>query len=93
MIKEMKIFWRRVALAITCCLIILYTYVVLMLFAVYVRNNFEFSRIYDLEDEHLQTIWLKGGFKNSKHGLYCHMYREHSSNIGGSTNSQEIKLN
>ena len=60
--------------------------------AVYVKNNFDFVRVLDLEDDHLQTIWLKGGFKNSKHGFYCHLYREHSSNIGGSINAQRLKL-
>ena len=61
--------------------------------AVYVKNSFEYVRVPELEDEHLQSIWVRGGFKNSKHGFYCHMYREHSSNIGGTIIAQKQKLN
>ena len=61
--------------------------------AVYVKKSFDYVRVGELEDDHLQTIWIKGGFKGSKHGYYCHMYREHSSNLGGSINAQKQKLN
>ena len=59
---------------------------------VYVKNTFDYQRIEELEDEHLQTIWIKCGFKNSKHGLYSHGYREHKSNLGASITNQKEKL-
>jgi hypothetical protein len=59
---------------------------------VYVKNTLDYQRVEDLEDEHLQTIWIKCGFKNSKHGYYCNGYREHKSNIGGSICNQKQKL-
>ena len=59
---------------------------------VYVKNSLDYQRVEDLEDEHLQTIWIKCGFKNSKHGYYCNGYREHKSNIGGSICNQKQKL-
>ena len=46
-----------------------------------------------IEDEHLQTIWVKFGLKNSKAGYYCHTYREHTSNLGNSLQAQKEKLN
>ena len=41
---------------------------------VYVKNSLDYQRVEDLEDEHLQTIWIKCGFKISKHGYYCNGY-------------------
>ena len=37
----------------------------------YSNKSFDCLRISDLEDEHLQSIWVKFDFKNSKAGLYC----------------------
>ena len=31
--------------------------------AVYVKKSFDYVRVGELEDDHLQTIWIKGGFK------------------------------
>ena len=59
----------------------------------YYKKTFDCPRILDLEDEHLQTIWVKFGFKNSKAGYYCHTYREHTSNLGNSLQAQKEKLN
>ena len=59
----------------------------------YSNKSFECPRISELEDDHLQTIWVKFGFKNSKVGLYCQGYREHSSNLGRSLACQTEKLN
>ena len=60
---------------------------------VYYKKTLDCSQVPELEDEHLQTIWFKFGFKNSKVGYYCHGYREHTSNLGGSLQTQKNKLN
>ena len=59
---------------------------------VYVKNNFEHEQLHDLEDEHLQSVWLRGGFKNSKKIYFCHGYREHTSSLGNSLNAQRSNL-
>ena len=58
----------------------------------YYKSNFECSRIPELEDDHLQSIWVRCGFKNSKKGYYCHTYREHTSYLGNSLESQKENL-
>ena len=58
----------------------------------YYKKTFDCPRIPELEDDHLQTIWVKFGFKNSKAGYYCHTYREHTSNLGKSLQVQKEKL-
>ena len=60
---------------------------------VYYKKTLECCQIPELEDEHLQTIWVKFGFKNSRAGYYCHGYREHKSNLGNSLQVQKVKLN
>ena len=45
----------------------------------YVKKTFEFEQVPELEDEEVQSIWIRGGFKNSKKIYYCHGYREHTS--------------
>ena len=37
---------------------------------VYVKNSLNYERVHELEDEHLQTIWVKAGFQNSKSGFF-----------------------
>ena len=59
----------------------------------YSKKSFDCPRIPELEDDHLQTIWVKFGFRNSRAGYYCHGYREHTSNMGRSINVQMGKLN
>ena len=59
----------------------------------YYKKSFDCPRIHELEDDNLQTIWVKFGFKNSKAGYYCHTYREHTSNLGNSLQAQKEKLN
>ena len=46
----------------------------------------------ELEDDTAQSVWIKGGFKNSKKMYFCHAYREHSSMLGDSINSQKVYL-
>ena len=58
----------------------------------YYKKTFDCPRVPELEDEHLQSIWVKFGFKNSKAGYYCHTYREHTSNLGKSQQVQKEKL-
>ena len=59
---------------------------------VYVKKSLSFTRLNELEDDNLQTVWIKCGFKNTKPGYFCQGYREHKSNIGASINDQQEKL-
>ena len=60
--------------------------------AVYVKKTFQYTQLHELEDDVVQSIWLKGGFKNSKQIYFCHGYREHQSSIGRSVSDQKIYL-
>ena len=60
---------------------------------VYVKRTFSYHQVHDLEDDLIQSIWLKGAFKNSKKIYFCHAYREHSSAMGGTINDQKDYLN
>ena len=60
--------------------------------AVYVKKTFMYTQVFELQDDLVQTIWLKGGFKNSKQIYFCHGYREHKSAIGNTVNDQKIYL-
>ena len=33
----------------------------------------------ELQDEYVQSVWLKGGYKNCRDIYFCHSYREHLS--------------
>ena len=59
---------------------------------VYVKNSLEFEQMDDLEDEEVQSIWIRGGYKNGRKIYFCHGYREHKSCLGGSLNSQKSNL-
>ena len=59
---------------------------------IYIKKTFNYQQIHDLEDSVVQTIWVKGGFKNGKQIYFCHGYREHSSMMGDSLNSQSNYL-
>ena len=59
---------------------------------VYVKNGLEFEQLHDLEQEEVQSIWLRGGFKNGKRIFFCHGYREHTSSLGNSLSSQRSNL-
>ena len=60
--------------------------------AVYVKKSFSYTQMHELEDDVVQTIWLKGGFKNSKQIYFCHGYREHQSSIGRTISDQKSYL-
>ena len=46
---------------------------------VYVKKSFHYEQINELEDNLVQSIWLRGNFKNGKKIYFCHGYREHLS--------------
>ena len=60
---------------------------------VYVKKTFNYEQVHDLEDNLVQSVWLKGSFRNSKLLYFCHAYREHASAMGGTVNSQKEYLN
>ena len=45
----------------------------------YVKKTFSYEQILDLEDDLVQSIWLRGSFKNRKKIYFCSAYREHLS--------------
>ena len=59
---------------------------------VYVKRTLEFQQISDLEDDEIQTIWLKTSFKNSKKVFFSHQYREHTSTLGNTLAAQRSAL-
>ena len=59
---------------------------------VYVKKTFEYDQVFDLQHDLVQSIWLRGGYKNSKKIYFCHGYREHSSTMGCSISDQKQYL-
>ena len=59
---------------------------------VYVKKSLHYTQVHELEDDLVQTIWLKGGFKNAKQVYFCHGYREHQSSMGKTINAQKAYL-
>ena len=59
---------------------------------VYVKNGLIYERVHELEDDHVQSIWIKTGFKNTKPFYVANIYREHSSELGNSVAAQHQKL-
>ena len=59
---------------------------------VYVKKSFQVEQLKMLEDDSFQSIWLKGGFRNSKQLIFCHTYREHTSTLGSSLQAQRDNL-
>ena len=60
---------------------------------VYVKKTFNYQQVHDLEDNLVQSVWLKGSFKNSRSLYFCHAYREHASAMGDTINDQKEYLN
>ena len=58
----------------------------------YIKKSLKYQQVHVLEDHLVQSIWIKGGFKNSKQIYFCHGYREHSSAMGDSINIQKEYL-
>ena len=44
---------------------------------VYVKKSFQYEHLDMLESNSIQSIWIRGHFKNSKNIYFCHAYREH----------------
>ena len=59
---------------------------------VYVKSSLEYQQVHELEGDVVQSVWLKGGHKNSKRIYFCHFYREHTSSLGNSMQSQKQYL-
>ena len=59
---------------------------------VYVKKTFQYQQLPDLEDSVVQSVWLKGAFKNCKPVYFCHVYREHNSVLGATINNQKEYL-
>ena len=49
---------------------------------VYVKKTFKYEQIFDLQDDCIQTVWIKGGYQNTKNMFFCHGYREHLTGQG-----------
>ena len=58
----------------------------------YVKKSFCYERLEHLEDSNIQSIWIKGGFKNGKRLYFSHIYREHTSTMGSSLAHQRQYL-
>ena len=52
---------------------------------VYVKKSFQYEHLIDLEDNQIQSIWLRGSYKNSQKIYFCHAYREHMNDTPIST--------
>ena len=57
---------------------------------VYVKKNFQYNQITELQDSQIQSIWIQGGYRNSKSIMFGHVYREHLS--GRSSADQEAYM-
>ena len=49
---------------------------------VYVKKTFKYEQISELQDDRVQTVWVRGGQCNSKNIFFCHGYREHLTGQG-----------
>ena len=59
---------------------------------VYVKNSLHFEQIEDLQDDQVQSIWLRAGFRGSQQIYFCHFYREHSNSSGSTMAAQRSSL-
>ena len=53
---------------------------------VYVKKSFKYKQVETLQVDDVQSVWIQGGFHQSKGIMFCHSYREHLS--GQNTASQ-----
>ena len=58
----------------------------------YVKTTLQYEEIHDLEDEKVQSVWIKAGFRGSKKIHFCHFYREHTNTLGASLKCQREHL-
>ena len=59
---------------------------------VYVKKTLDYQQLHELEDDTIQSVWIKGGFKKSNKIFFCHGYREHTSTLGNSIRAQTVYL-
>ena len=59
---------------------------------VFVKKSLYYDHLDDLENDDIQSIWLRAGFKNTKKVYYSHQYREHTSTLGNSMAAQRTSL-
>ena len=58
----------------------------------YVKSTFHYQQVQNLQDITVQSIWIRGGFKNSRPIHFGHVYREHTSTLGNSIRTQRENL-
>ena len=58
----------------------------------YVKSTLQYEQVHEIEDDVVQSIWIKGGFKNSRKIFFSHFYREHTSTLGNSLQNQRDYL-
>ena len=49
---------------------------------VYVKKTFKYQQVPELQDDKVQSVWIKGGQRNCKEIFFCHVYREHLTGQG-----------
>ena len=59
---------------------------------VYVKKSFKCYQVSDLEDDKVQSVWLRGGYDKSKDIFFCHAYREHLSNKGRTEQQNYLEI-
>ena len=59
---------------------------------VYIKKTLDYHQVQDLQNEDVQSIWVRAGFKNSKKLFFCHVYREHMSSMEASLRHQRSML-
>ena len=59
---------------------------------VYVQKTLQYEHVTDLEGDVVQSVWIRAAFRNCRKMYFCHAYREHSSMLGDSLNSQKDYL-
>ena len=60
---------------------------------VYIKKTLEYIQVHELEEKDIQSIWIRGGFRQSKKVFYSHQYREHTSTLGSNMSTQRTSLN
>ena len=59
---------------------------------VYVKRTLEYDHLPELENDDIQSVWIRAGFKNTKKVFYSHQYREHTNTLGSSMAAQRKAL-
>ena len=59
---------------------------------IYIKKTLQYERISDIENDDVQSVWVKAGFRNSRRIYICHTYREHMNRLGGTLRHQRIML-